>query len=290
MDPPPQRQPGLPPVVYRTIIRASRGSKRSFFTANLVGGCVFFACRSCEYTKVPRAEQLKTMPVTVNGLTFWKGGLILQKKEGRQGYLGTADSVSMTFFDQKNGERLETITQTRSGDPALCPVVCLAYVVEVIMQIPGWKGSWPIHTFRENGKTSDIERSEVIDALQSGVRMVGEKKLGLKAEDIKSHCVRTSFALWMAMLRQPDYLIMLLGRWKSDKFMDYIRHQVLQFTEGVARKMVGINDFASIRLRPEVDETRQSGNGHRNSIAGATRTRALAAQGLTTVPALRTRR
>ena len=77
------------------------------------------------------------MPVTVNGLTFWKGGLILQEKEGRQGYLGTADSVSMTFFDQKNGERLETITQTRSGDTALCPVVCLAYVVEVIMQVPG---------------------------------------------------------------------------------------------------------------------------------------------------------
>ena len=119
---------------------------------------------------------------------------------------------------------------------------------------------------------------------------MSEEKLGIIADDVKSHCVRTSFALWMAMLRQPDYLIMLLGRWRSDKCMDYIRHQILQFTEGVANKMARISDCAPLNLRPETDGGRQSGNGHLGSIAGANRTLALVAQGLTTMPALLTRR
>ena len=100
----------------------------------------------------------------------------------------------------------------------------------------------------------------------------------------------------------PDILCTLDGDVAPTRLLDYVvrtleKRQIygLYSTPGPTiyrgrRKMVGINDFASIRLRPEVDETRQSGNGHRNSIAGATRTWALAAQGLTTVPALRTRR
>ena len=92
------------------------------------------------------------------------------------------------------------------------------------------------------------------------------------------------------MLRQPDYLIMLLGRWRSDKCMDYIRHKILQSTEGVANKMARISDCSPLNLRPETDGGRQSGNGHLGSLAGANRTRALVAQGLTTMPALWTRR
>ena len=117
------------------------------------------------------------------------------------------------------------------------------------MSSPNWEETWEICSFvNKNGKRQLIEKDEVINTLQSGVKLVGEKRLGLVASDIQSHSVRTSFVLRMAILKQPDYIIMLLGRWKSDKFMDYVRHQVLQFTKGVADKMTKINDFASIRL------------------------------------------
>ena len=116
------------------------------------------------------------------------------------------------------------------------------------MEIPGWTIKWKINNFLEGGKRREIKKEEVIDTLQSGVSLVGEEKLGIEADDVKSHCMRTSFALWMAMLREPDYLIMLLWMWKSDKFMDYIRHQILQFTEDVANKMVGINEYKFIIL------------------------------------------
>jgi hypothetical protein len=43
-------------------------------------------------------------------------------------------------------------------------------------------------------------------------------------------------AIYLASV--PVYTIMLLGRWSSDAFLRYIRHQVKEFSKGVSQKMI----------------------------------------------------
>ena len=46
----------------------------------------------------------------------------------------------------------------------------------------------------------------------------------------------------------PIYTIMLIGRWSSDAFLDYIRKQVDQFTYNIAERMLKHLDFRHLPL------------------------------------------
>ena len=52
-------------------------------------------------------------------------------------------------------------------------------------------------------------------------------------------------SLALSPKNHPTMRIMVLGRWKSDKFMKYIRPQVLELTSGLAEDMVDA-DFVDL--------------------------------------------
>ena len=55
------------------------------------------------------------------------------------------------------------------------------------------------------------------------VIIIGEDKLGIKAEDVGPHSNRSSAAMWMYLNGVRTFTIMLQGRWSSDAFLTYIR-------------------------------------------------------------------
>jgi hypothetical protein len=44
----------------------------------------------------------------------------------------------------------------------------------------------------------------------------------------------------------PVFMIMLIGRWSSDAFLRYIRKQVMEFSQNVAKKMLSCQNFRHI--------------------------------------------
>jgi hypothetical protein len=56
----------------------------------------------------------------------------------------------------------------------------------------------------------------------------------------------------------PVYAIQLIGRWKSDSFMKYLRKQIEQFTLGISTKMLTMKVFRHVpshtSSNPEVQE------------------------------------
>ena len=44
----------------------------------------------------------------------------------------------------------------------------------------------------------------------------------------------------------PVFMIMLIGRWSSDAFLCYIRKQVMEFSQNVAKKMLSCQNFRHI--------------------------------------------
>ena len=80
----------------------------------------FFAMRSCEYLKVScKAEDRKTKQLRSRNIRFFRNGRELKNNDPT---LIAADYVSVTFEDQKNDTRQDTITMQYSGDNLLCPV------------------------------------------------------------------------------------------------------------------------------------------------------------------------
>ena len=63
-------------------------------TAQLILGAFFFACRSCEYLRVPNAKEKKTKCLTLGNITFHLNGAVLPHSSP---LLLAADNVAITF-------------------------------------------------------------------------------------------------------------------------------------------------------------------------------------------------
>jgi hypothetical protein len=70
------------------------------------------------------------------------------------------------------------------------------------------------------------------------VANLGQEVLGFLPEDVGTHSNRSGGAMGVFLAGTPVYTIMLMGRWSSDAFMQYIRKQVLSLSHGIAAKML----------------------------------------------------
>ena len=84
-----------------------------------------------------------------------------------------------------------------------------------------------------------ITAVEVLVHLRGAAIEYGEARLGFSASRIGTH----------SLAGVPVETIQLIGRWRSQRFMRYIRIQVQQMTKGVADAMTANNDFFTVEGR-----------------------------------------
>ena len=201
----------------------------------LAVGAFFFACRSCEYLKVPQAEKKRTDILRVRCIRFLKDGKILNHKDKD---LERADSVCITFEKQKKDEKFDTVTQQSTNDLVLCPVRSWAAIIKRLWGYPGTNEDTPVSTVMINGRIDHITSKMMVNALENGVVSVGREKVNIFEGELGTHSIRSGAAMAMYLGNVPIYSIMLLGRWSSDAFLRYIRKQVEQFSNNISKKML----------------------------------------------------
>jgi len=146
---------------------------------------------------------------------------------------------------------MDTITQMASGDGTLCPVRAAAAIVKRIKNYPGSSQHSPISTVNNHGIIKYVTSDYVINALRDAVGAIGKAKLGFKKEVVGTHSIRSGAAMAMYLGECPVFMIMLIGRWSSDAFLRYIRKQVMEFSQNVAKKMLSCQNFRHI---PDVNK------------------------------------
>jgi hypothetical protein len=194
----------------------------------------FFAMRSCEYLKLPKGSERRTKTLCVGNLVFRRQNQIVPHDDPD---LEKADCVTITFEFQKRDLRDDAVTQSRTDDQLLCPVQAAAAIVRRLRSI-GATTKDPIYLYRDKkGKLRDMTSSIALTLLRDFIKTV-DASYGLPAMDIGLHSMRSSAAMAMYLNAIPVFTIMLLGRWSSDAFLRYIRKQVIEFSNDVARKMI----------------------------------------------------
>jgi hypothetical protein len=238
----------------------------------------FFACRSCEYLKVPQAEKRRTDILRIRNIRFFKDGKELKHNDPNLEY---ADCVSITFEWQKKDERMDSVTQLTTGDILLCPVRLWAAIVKRILRYPGANEDTPVSAVWRNDRIDHITSKELVSAMRDAVVAIGEDKLGFKADEIGTHSIRSGAAMAMYLGECPVYTIMMIGRWSSDAFLRYIRKQVEQFSHNVSSRMIRFRHHRHIpeqeprvsrldprqRNHPSNAETRRNIGGGRSQHA-----------------------
>ena len=115
-------------------------------------GALFFAMRSCEYSKTNKDDgKRKTNIITCRNIRFFTGTATGSIKELHHELplttLQTAECVSITFVEQKNGEKMETVTQHKVTGSDLCLVRAWATTIKRVEGYSLTTDDSPVNTF-----------------------------------------------------------------------------------------------------------------------------------------------
>jgi hypothetical protein len=241
------KQKAIPISVVRQVEKLYSSSKDPLqrATAQLIIGAFFFAMRSCEYSKTTSPkESRRTKILTLGDIRFFNNSKIVSHNDRK---LLEAEIVSITFRSQKNGEKNQTISMHKSSDSSVCPVIVWASIVQRIRSHSHSSDNTPVNCYiSQQGRIEYITSTQIRTKIRAAAASLGERSLGFKIEEIGCHSLRSGSAMAMYLAGVPVTTIQLIGRWKSDAFMRYIREQVDCFTQNVSSKMLTTKNFYTI--------------------------------------------
>jgi hypothetical protein len=249
-DPPPNRQKAVTPALLRDMhSMAQTMPKWAQHTADLILGGYFFAMRACEFCRTERPGRTRRL-TTANVVFRDKESRLVKHDDPRLRV--KAMFVTVCFVDQKNGTKMEKRSQRRSGIRTLCPVEAWVSVISRLQ-----KDISPIRnvstisvcTYRaEGGQVLEVESSQVLQLLRrTCVVYDGENKYGIAESEIGTRSIRSGAAMALALQGgNSDKKIMMLGRWKSVAFLDYIRPQVLEWAGDMSSEMAKTISFLDV--------------------------------------------
>ena len=250
MDPPKNQQRAITPKLLRAMASLSgmllTETKDTMFAivSELAIMAYFFAMRSCEFsaTRTPG----RTHIIRLRGILFRDiNNAILPHSSP---LLHTAERVTLTFENQKNGTKMDRRTHQRTVDSTLCPVRRLASLVQRIYRcVPNASPNSSINTIHLQAKTAFVTSIHIRSHLRSTCTAAGgSETFGFSAVDIGTKSLRSGAAMGLFLMNHPVHKIMILGRWSSDAFLVYIRPQVLEWTNNMSNDMINFNSFTDI--------------------------------------------
>ena len=164
--------------------------------------------------------------------------------------------VSVTFVEQKNGEKFQTRTQSKTNDKILCPVRLWGRIIRRILHYrPDAGPDTPVNCWFDPqvaaaGKqpTPRFFRAEdTIKILrESCASGGGVDRFGYRPLEIGTHSLRSGAAMALFLAKTSVLKIMILGRWSSAAFLRYIRPQVMEWTAGMSASMILNPDFRHV--------------------------------------------
>jgi hypothetical protein len=221
------------PELIRILANSDASVPIDHAIGKLATAAFYYAMRSCEYLKVSGTR--KTKLLTVEDIQFHKENREIDR-QSQQTF--DSDTVSVTFRDQKNGELYQRRTAWRTNDPTLCPVRAWSSIVTRILSYKECSIKSSVNTVRVDGKIVLITATTMTTYLRSAATTLGRDRLGFGPESVGTHSLRCGAAMAMYLGGNPTFVIMITGRWKSSAFMEYIREQIQEFSEGVSQSMI----------------------------------------------------
>ena len=132
--------------------------------------------------------------------------------------------------------------------------------------IPDVNGDTTVCSYIENDKVRQIDSNHTRIKIKSIVEIMGENQLGFSKDEVGLHDIRSGGAMAMFLSGVSEIIIQRVDRWESFVFLDYVRKQVENFTNGVSTKMLKDEKFYHMNekdlTRPATELEKKSESSH----------------------------
>jgi hypothetical protein len=189
----------------------------------LIVGAFFFAMRVCEYVKTPVPGKTKRVRLGCIHFLLRNRNRIPNNKPD---LLAKAKFVPIVFEDQKNGERFEARVHEKTKDWFLCTVLCFGRAVQRVLKYnPEADESTPLSSMNSRKlKIDSITSTLTLNLTRKTCGNQGGKTMfGFDPVEIGNKSLWSGAAMLHFLMKHSSDRIMILGRWKSRAFLDYIR-------------------------------------------------------------------
>ena len=117
-------------------------------------------------------------------------------------------------------------------------------------------GCTDIHFYGERSARTVLAK-DTLEHLRRISEALGEENLDFLPHKIGTHYIRSGAVMAMFLDNTPIFLIILIGRWKSDGFSTHARKQVLETSKGTSIRMLK-NDLHHVLPTPSstIDDSR----------------------------------
>ena len=158
-------------------------------------------------------------------------------------------AATLTFNDQKNAVRGKKIGHAATSDPFYCPCKSLARIC-LRLHLADAPALAPIHRHFNPHPTKrcwyHVKAQHVTNALRHAANHV-QQLTGISSDWISARSLRPGGATALLCTRVDSDAIRLLGRWKSDAMLRYLRIQAATITHRYAQNMW---DHGAYRFAP----------------------------------------
>jgi len=216
---------------------------------NLIVVAFFWLLRPAEYLNSASAEsrsqafRFQDIHFTIDGKIYNACNAPLHDEND----LKRITFASLQFSDQKNAVRGEQVGHRPNHDKLLCPVKALA---RIAMHLKKHKAppDTPIHTHynRFDNQWHEVKATFITNALRHAAAEL-EPTTGIKPSLISARSLRPGGATALLCAGVDKDAIQLLGRWKSDAMLRYLRIQAASLAHNYAQKML---DHGSYTFHP----------------------------------------
>ena len=238
-DAPPSRVKPLPLSIVTQVWNMSLADDTPLAHAAaqcLVVGFYFLLCPG-EYLGRPTTN-VHTSLFRIQDVQFWIGSHALSTLTCSADELLASTFVSLTFSNQKNGVRNETIGHGRSGHPHLCPVHCLALRVLAIRASPLAAPDTPLNAFSPAPTLPFrfLLASDLTRRIRAALILSPDPAYSLADVSVRSTRAGGAMALLCAGIDGDR--IRLIGRWRSDEMYRYFHVQAAPVMTGLSAAML----------------------------------------------------
>jgi len=240
-DPPPARVKPVPLNIVRHTTELARTTNDAFDLAiadmSTVGW--YYLCRPGEHTS--SSEDARSVPFRLCDVVFYQGSRRLPSTAAFV-ELHTASFCLLTYSEQKNAVKGETIGHGRTRDPYLGPVKALARRVEHLRR-HNCPPETPLHTVLVGSRVRHVRSSDITAALRRSAAVL-LPLTGIHPQEISARGLRSGGAMGLLCARIDSDIIRLVGRWRSDEMFRYLHAQAYPLMHTFAQQMTLHGNFS----------------------------------------------
>ena len=232
---------------------------RAFADAIIDLACLayFFLCRPGEYAKSTANDQGRSSPFRLQDVLFGTptqnnlNAAICSLHDVRR-----STFVALVFTDQKNCVRGETVGHRTNDQPFWDVTKRIARRVEYL-RLCNAPPDTPLHTYYDiHNQPHHITTLDITQCLRTAAQAV-YTTTGILPNRICSQSLRSGGATALLCANWAKDKVQLLGRWKSDAMLRYLRMQAMQSTSDAARAMFKHGNFSFHPTTKDTDQLPQ---------------------------------